>query len=162
MTTHEIRHTLVHSPEQIFDLVADVESYPEFLPGWAAARISKHDGDVYYTDQVVRFGVIYERFGSKTALRRPERIDVTSTDRPFRTFRLTWRFDRLPENGCHVTLAMDVELRSRPLQGLFNWTIPRTGRSLVSAFEARARRLYGRPGPAAPAASTKNPPATEL
>jgi coenzyme Q-binding protein COQ10 len=145
MPRHEIHHALSHTPEQLFDLAADVERYPEFLPWWVAARVRKRDGDVYYTDQVVRFGMVRERFGSKTVLRRPERIDVTSTDRPFRDFRLTWLFEPLPEQGCRVTLSLELELRSPLLQDLVGWAMIRMTGSLMSAFEARARRLYASP-----------------
>jgi coenzyme Q-binding protein COQ10 len=109
-------------------------------------RIRKREGDVYYTDQVVGFGVIRQRFDSKTVLRRPERIDVTSTDRKFRRFHLIWLFDPLPDAGCRVALAVDLELRSKLIQNLFGRAISRTVGSIMSAFEARAHRLYGPSG----------------
>jgi Polyketide cyclase / dehydrase and lipid transport len=83
-------------PEQLFDLAADVERYPEFQRWWIAARIRKWEGDSYYTDQVLGFGPIRVRFGSKTVLHRPERIDVTSDEPPFRRFALSWIFEPLP------------------------------------------------------------------
>lgn len=143
MPSHEAHRTFAYLPEQLFDLAANVECYPEFLPGWAAARIRKREGNIYYTDQVVGFGVIRERFGSKTVLLWPERIDVTSTDRIFQNFRLTWLFDPLPVDGCRVALSVDLELRSKLIQDLFGRAIDRTVGSVMSAFEARAHRLYG-------------------
>jgi coenzyme Q-binding protein COQ10 len=76
-------------------------------------------------------------------LLRPERIEVTSTDGPFRKFHLTWRFDPLPDNGCHVTLLFDLEMHSRTLQELFLRFLRGTAESILTAFEARAVRLYG-------------------
>jgi coenzyme Q-binding protein COQ10 len=143
MSSHEVHCVLVYTPEQLFDLAADVEGYPEFLPWWLAARVRKREGDVYYTDQVVGFGVVRQRFDSKTVLRRPERIDVTSSDRMFRKFHLTWLFDPLPDNGCRVALVVDLELRSKLIQDLFGWAISRMVGSIMSAFEVRAHRLYG-------------------
>lgn len=143
MPSHEAHSALPYMPEQLFDLAADVERYPEFLPWWIAARVRKREVNVYYTDQVVGFGLVRERFGSKTVLQRPERIDVISTDRMFRKFHLTWVFEPLPVNGCQVALSVDLELRSKLIRSLFGRAIIRTVGSIMSAFEARAHRLYG-------------------
>jgi coenzyme Q-binding protein COQ10 len=143
MPSHEAQCALAYMPEQLFDLAADVESYPEFLPWWIAARVRKREGNIYFSDQVVGFGVFRERFGSKTVLQRPERIDVTSTDGIFRNFDLTWRFDPLPGNGCRAALMVNLELRSNLIQDMFNRVILRSVGSIMSAFEARAHQLYG-------------------
>lgn len=145
MSSHEAHCTLAYEPEQLFDLAADVERYPEFLPWWIAARVRRREGDVYFSDQVVGFGLFRERFASKTTLVRPGRIDVTSADRLFRRFVLSWRFERLPDNGCRVDLAVDLELRSKLAHELFRRTIDSTAGSIMAAFEARAHRLYDLP-----------------
>ena len=149
MPSHEVQCALDYTPEQLFDLAADVECYPEFLPWWIAARVRKREGNVYFSDQVVGFGVFRERFGSKTVLHRPGRIDVTSTDGMFQNFSLTWLFGPLPDNGCRVELQVDLELRSNLVQNLFHRVILRSIESIMSAFEARAHQLYypsARPG----------------
>lgn len=143
MPRYEVERALAYTPEQLFDLAADVERYPEFLPAWSAARVKKREGEVYYTDQVVRFGPLRERFASKTVLRRPLRIDVTSFDWTFRRFHLTWSFDPLTGGECRVSLAADLELRSNLVQQLFGRALDRTFGAVMSAFEARAHRLYG-------------------
>ncbi len=143
VASHKVSRVLPYEPEQVFDLVADVERYPDFLPWWVAARISQRDGEVYYTDQVVRFGLVRERFSSKTVLRHPERIDVTSTDRPFRHFSLLWTFDPAHEGNCRVALAVDLELYSRLFHELFGRVLPHTLGGIISAFETRACRVYG-------------------
>lgn len=142
MPTHWGRCTLPYTPEQLFDLAADVERYPEFLPWWVAARVRKREGNVYYTDQVLGRAMVRQRFRSKTTLSRPGRIDVTSTDGPIRNLHLTWRFDPLPDYGCQVSLAVDLELHAQLIQDLFARAITRTVGSIMSAFEARAHRLY--------------------
>ena len=145
MPSNKVSRVLPYEPEQLFDLASDVERYPEFLPWWRAARVRKRGRDVYYTDQVLGFGIIRARFSSKTVLRRPERIDVTSTDRPFRHFNLTWSFDPGPDGGCRVSLLADTELRSALLGGFFDRAVGGAAERIVSAFAARARRLYGVP-----------------
>lgn len=143
MPSHHVQRVLAYTPEQLFDLAAEVERYPEFLPWWIAARVRRREGDVYYTDQVVGFGIVRERFGSKTVLRRPERIDVTSSDGPFRHFHLAWRFEPCPDGACRVSLAVDLELRSWLLQEVFGRAIVERVGAIITAFEARAHRLYG-------------------
>lgn len=143
MPSHRTSRILPYPAEQLFDLAADVERYPEFLRHWLAARIVKRDGDVYYTDQVIALGPLHQRFFSKTVLERPERITVVSDDRLFRTFRLTWEFEPLPAGQCRVALAVDIEFRSRLLRDRFARALARTNERTVVAFEARAHRLLG-------------------
>jgi len=142
MSAHRVHCSLPYSQDQLFDLAADVERYPDFLPWWVAARIEKREGSIYYTDQVVRFAMVRRRFGSRTVLRRPERIDVSSTDGPVRKLSLTWHFDPLPTEGCQVELAVELELRSQVIQDLFAQAMLRTVEPIMAAFEARAHRLY--------------------
>jgi coenzyme Q-binding protein COQ10 len=148
MPRQEVQRVLPHTAERLFDIAADVERYPEFLPWWVAARVRHRQGDVYQTDQVVSLGVLRRRFSSETVLRRPERIEVTSTDRLFRRFELVWAFDAAADEGCLVSLAVDLELRSRVMDALLGQTLAGTVDGIVSAFEARARRFSDSPAPA--------------
>ena len=144
MVSQKIERVLAHfEPEQLFDLAADVERYPEFLRWWAAARIRKREGDIYYTDQVLRLGPIRVRFGSKTVLHRPGRIDVTSDEPPFRRFSLSWLFEPQPCAGCRVSLVAELELRSGLLQQIMDRVLPVAIADIIAAFEARARGLPG-------------------
>lgn len=143
MPSHEARCDLAYSPEQLFDLAADVESYPEFLPWWIAARVRSRAGNVYDTEQIIGFGAFRARFATRTLLERPERIVVTSTDRTFRKFHLEWRFAPLPGTGCRVLLQVELELRSTLAQALFSRTISHSAGSIMSAFEARAHQILG-------------------
>ena len=143
VASHRMSCTLPFEPEQLFDLVADVERYPDFLPWWVAVRVRNRDGNVYDTDQVIAFGIVRAKFSSKTVLWRPERIDVTSTDRPFQHFNLTWLFDPALDGGCRVGLSVDLEFRSKLLQELFGATVARMPRRILTAFETRSHQLYG-------------------
>lgn len=143
MSCHEVHRLLGYTAEQLFDLVADVDRYPEFVPWWTEARVRERDGDVYYTDQVIGLGPIRVRFGSRTVLRRPERIEVTSSDRPFRHFHLVWRFNRVSGKGCRVDLKVDIEFRSRILRNAFGWRLAGETRRIIAAFQSRADRIHG-------------------
>jgi coenzyme Q-binding protein COQ10 len=143
MPSHEVHRLLGYRCEQLFDLVADVDRYPEFLPWWIEAEVRKREGDVYYTDQIVGFGPIRERFRTRTVLRRPERIDVTSSDSPFRQFHLAWQFNSVSGKGCRVVLKVDLEFRSQFLQGLFSWRLAAETGRIMAAFESRSEQFYG-------------------
>ncbi len=143
MLRYKLHRVLSFSPEQLFDLAADVEQYPDYLPWWVSARVVKHEGTVYYTDQIVAFGLIRRRFTTKTTLWRPERIDVTSIDHSLRRFDLSWAFVSVPEGGCRVSLAVNLDLRPNVLEILFRKALAGGINRILVAFEMRARRLYG-------------------
>ena len=143
MSDTTVRRILPFRPDQLFDLVAEVERYPEFVPWWVAARITGREGDSYRTDQVVRFALLRRRFVTETHLFHPARIEVTSNDRGFRRFHIGWTFDPGPQGGCDVGLTMRLELARRPAQEVLARVMSNAPERLVAAFEARARRVYG-------------------
>jgi len=138
-----VTRVLPYQREKLFNLAADVERYPEFLPWWRDATIRHQEGDVYYTDQVVGFGPVTQNFATKTVLRRPDAIEVTSIDDSFETFALNWRFQSPEEGRCEVTLTGELTLRAPFLRSVFDGAVSRSADSILSAFEARARGLYG-------------------
>ncbi len=143
MPKHREVKTLPYTPEQMFDLVADVERYPEFLPWVVGARIGRRDGaSVFHADLLVGFKMIRERYTSRIELHRPRRIDVTYTRGPFRYLENHWQFDPAPE-GCRIEFYLDFEFRSRLLQRVMGSLFHEAVKKMVSAFEARAGKLYG-------------------
>ncbi|MGF1612963.1 MAG: type II toxin-antitoxin system RatA family toxin [Gammaproteobacteria bacterium] len=142
--TYSERRVMPYRAEQIFDLVADVEHYPQFLPMWEEARIVEHGRNVYHTDQVVRIGLLRTRFRSQTRLSRPRRIEITSSEGLFRHFSIRWHFARLPRGkGCQVDCDLVWEVRSPLLQSLLQLVLVEAGQGIVTAFEQRAHELYG-------------------
>jgi coenzyme Q-binding protein COQ10 len=137
--------TLIFSGEQVFDLAADIERYPQFLTGWISSRIKKREGNVCHVEQVVGFGPVRLQFASQAVLHRPHRIEVTSTDPPFRKYSLTWLVADMPTGGCRIRVAAELELRSGLLQRIVNCWLPTTIEDVVVAFEARAHNIYAEP-----------------
>jgi coenzyme Q-binding protein COQ10 len=137
MTTHREARLISASVDRVFDLVADVERYPEFLPLWRHARIYRREGDVYLTEQEIGVGPIRERFRTRTELRRPDRIDVASDDALFRAFHICWTFDPF-RHGCRASIALTWEVRSRSLQSAIDLLLPTVARTMVDAFQRRA------------------------
>ena len=146
MPTHAEKRVLPYTPEQMYDLVADIARYPEFLPWCLAARITKREEDAVYADLVIGFKIFRERFTSKAVLRPPDAIDVSYIKGPRRYLDNHWRF--LPHaEGCLLDFYVDFEFRSRIMQKAIGVLFNEAARRMVSAFERRARVLYG-PRPA--------------
>jgi len=142
MPTHAEQRVLPYSPEQLYELVADIERYPEFLPWCLAARIRSRDGAVVVADLVIGFRMVRERFTSRVTLAPNERIDVSYIEGPLRHLNNHWVFHPHPD-GCLIDFYVDFEFRSRMLQKLIGTLFNEAFRRMVAAFEARAKDLYG-------------------
>ena len=140
-----IRETrrLPYSAEQMFDLVADVDRYPEFLP-WVIATRVRHDGEHSMTaDMLVGFKALREKFTSKVVKHRPNNLNVHYIDGPMRDLDNSWRFEPLPDGGCEIAFCVDFTFKNRMFEALAGQYIDRAFRKMVAAFEARAGELYG-------------------
>ena len=153
MPSHSEKRFLPYRPEQIYDLVADIERYPEFLPWCVGLRIIRREGDTLFADLLIGFKMVREKFTSRVALTPHSRIDVTYMDGPFRYLENRWIFESR-DGGCEIDFFIDFEFRSRILSRLIGPLFHETVRRMVSAFEARARALYGAAESGAPAAAT--------
>ena len=142
MATHAERRALSYTPDQMFALVADVEHYPDFLPWCRAARITRRDGNVIHADLVIGFKMFRERFSSKVTLIPPHQIHVDYVKGPMRHLNNHWRFEP-HEKGCLIDFHVDFELRSALLDAAIGLLFHEAARRMVSAFEARAKALYG-------------------
>ena len=142
MPTHAERRVLPYTPRQLYDLVADIERYPEFLPWCRAARVRKREGNLVIADLVIGFRMFRERFTSRVEL-DPERsqIHVAYAEGPFKYLTNHWLFDDHPD-GCEIDFYVDFEFRSRLLQKAIEVLFSEAVRRMVAAFEARARDLY--------------------
>ena len=142
MKVDSVSRLLPFSCVQVFDLVADIERYPEFLPGWISARILKREANVLCVQQVLGVGPVRIQFASRAVLHRPERIDITSSEPPFRHHHLTWLVTTRSAASCSLGVTADVELDSRLLQHVVNRVLPGSIEDTLAAFEARANSLY--------------------
>lgn len=147
MPRHSETRSLQYTAQQMYDLVADVARYPEFLPWCAAARINAltKDGDarVMDADLVISFKVFRERFASRVTLYDADlRIDTKYLDGPFKFMHSTWDF-RDTETGCDVDFHVDFEFRNVILQKLIGVVFNEAMHRIVRAFDDRANALYG-------------------
>jgi coenzyme Q-binding protein COQ10 len=137
-----------YTAQQMYDLVADVASYPKFLPWCGAARIRSRvpegDCEVILADLVISFKVFRERFGSRVVLYPQEtRLDTEYLDGPFKYMKSTWAFADRDDGGCDVQFFVDFEFKNAILQGIIGVVFNEAMQRIVRAFERRAAELYG-------------------
>jgi coenzyme Q-binding protein COQ10 len=148
MPSHAETRKLPYTAQQMYDLVADVASYPKFLPWTAAARVRKEgpqtDGSTLMeADLVISFKVFRERFGSRVVLwPEDKRIETEYLDGPFKYMISNWRF-KDAEGGCEVQFDVDFEFKNMLLQKAAGLFFYEAMQRIVKAFEARAQDLYG-------------------
>lgn len=148
MPTQGEKKVLPYSAAQMYDLVADVESYPKFLPWTSATRIRSRkdmgDHQVMEADMVISFKVFRERFGSRATLRQKEgKISIEYLDGPFKYLHSDWSFTDQAGGGCEVNFFVDFEFKNAILQKLIGIVFGEAMRRTMRAFEGRAKVLYG-------------------
>ena len=136
---------LPYSCEQMFDLVADVGRYEEFLPWVVATRIRSDSDTKMVADMLVGFKSIREKFTSQVNKIRPNEIDVHYMDGPLRDLDNKWVFKPLENGGCEIHFCVDFTFKNRVFEALAGQYFDRAFRKMVGAFEARANDLYGSP-----------------
>jgi len=143
MPRHSEDRYLPYTPEQLFDLVADVGRYDEFLPWVVAVRVRSSSESETVADLVVGFGAFKERFTSRVHKTRPTLICVDYIEGPLKYLHNEWRFDRAGDGGTDVHFSVDFAFRSRLFESLAGAMFDRALRRMISAFEQRAAALYG-------------------
>jgi len=167
--THKETRIVPHSPRQLYDLVADIDEYPGFLPWCIAARVRKReavaDGELLTADMVIGFKMFRERVTSKVTLHPPTdgasggaaggetggpgahgRIDVEYVEGPLKYLQNHWVFLPAENGGCEIDFFVDFEFRSRILQKIAGALFHEAVSRMVAAFERRATALYGPAG----------------
>lgn len=146
MPKHSDSRHLIYSPEQMFDLVADVDHYPHFLPWCIGARVFQRREKELKADLIIGFQMYKERFTSHVLLERPGHIHVHYIRGPLRYLHNDWRFT--PEgNGCRVDFTVDFEFRAKPFETLVGRVFTEAVQRMVKSFETEAARRYDLPEP---------------
>ncbi len=150
MPSFRVTRTLRHTPQQMYDLVADVERYPEFLPLCESLRVLRRqpgDGEgreVLVAEMGVGYMAIRERFTTRVSLDQPQlKIVAEYIDGPFRHLENRWTFRPAANGGCEVDFFITYEFKSRTLGLLMGSMFDRAFRKFTDAFEGRAARIYG-------------------
>ncbi|MGQ0589497.1 MAG: type II toxin-antitoxin system RatA family toxin [Sphingosinicella sp.] len=146
MPRHSETRNLPYSPEQLFDHVADVGRYQEFLPWVAATRVRANSETEMLADLVVGFKALKETFTSKVRKARPREIEIDYVEGPLKYLHNSWKFHPDGRGGTDVEFCVDFAFRSRIFEALAGQMFDRALRRMIGAFEERAQALYGNLG----------------
>jgi coenzyme Q-binding protein COQ10 len=143
MPTHAERKYCPYSAEQMYSLVADVETYPDFLPWCVATRVREHNGNHMLADMVIGFKMIREKYTSEVTLDPNREVKIVYKNGPFKYLNSHWGFEEEPDGGCTIDFFVDFEFRSALLQKVMGAVFNEAVQLMMSAFEKRAVALYG-------------------
>lgn len=155
MPGHRETRALPYTPDQMFDLVADVARYPEFLPWVSAIRVRSDSETQMLADMIVGFKGLRETFTSRVRKQRPTEVAVEYIDGPLKYLRNEWRFRPDGQGGVLIDFAVDFAFKNRLFEMLAGQMFDHALRKMIGAFEARAAQLYAAsPTPSLPAPSS--------
>ena len=144
MPKHQEKRALPFKPEQLFDLVADIARYPEFLPWCKGARILKREGNLVTADLIIGYKMFQEKFTSRVTLDPPRRISVEYLSGPLSSLKNEWGFRPNGKGGCDLSFDVEFDFRSRVLGGMMEMFFEKAISKMAEAFEKRAYELYGK------------------
>src|SRR5258707_3051061 len=142
MTSYTERLHLKLTVRQLFDLVADVGRYPEFVPWVVAVEIPRHEGQSLWVDMTIGTSLLRRKFSTVAHLDPPHHIDISSRDPLFERFEQRWTFEPASDDGCIVQDRLDLKFRSRLLQMLIGGSLADRAPAMVAALPRRASELY--------------------
>ncbi|HSQ69750.1 MAG TPA: type II toxin-antitoxin system RatA family toxin [Steroidobacteraceae bacterium] len=145
MTIREVRRSalVTFTPEQMFDLVVDVERYPEFLPWVQSAELHQKAESELLASLGMQRGGRRERFTTRNVFERPGWMSLSLVEGPFRVLEGRWAFEPIGEAGTRIDLQMRFEFSSAVVSLVFGRSFEQSCGTLIDAFVARARGLYG-------------------
>lgn len=142
MPTHAEKRILPYSAEQIFNLVADVEKYPEFLPWVLSSKIIKRESEKFIADLEIGYKIIRASYRSEVVLTPHLAIDINYINGPFHYLNNRWKFNQLNEKLMEVDFFIDFEFQSTYLQKLLQSAFGEVVSRMIKAFEKRAASIY--------------------
>jgi coenzyme Q-binding protein COQ10 len=150
MPSFRTTRRVAHAADDMFDLIADVERYPEFVPLCEKLVVRKREGGgegraILVSDMTIAYKVFRETFTSRVTLDKPRlQILVEYVSGPLRALENRWSFRPLGEHACEVEFHIVYEFRSRALALVMGAVFDRAFRRFAEAFERRADEVYGR------------------
>ena len=143
MIKHTETKTFAYPKKQMYELVADVESYPEFLPGWNHVVIIERKENGLIVEQGIGYSQFNWKFLSNAILEPHTHLQITSNEEPFNHLLIDWNLVQKRKGHTDVTLTMEMKMRSVILQTVVNSVISQPITQLLGVFEERAKKVYG-------------------
>ncbi len=144
MPRHTETRTLPFSPEQLYELVSDIERYPEFLPWCLGARVLEHKENVITADLIIGYKMFREKFTSIVTLDAPKNISVSYVAGPLSHLKNEWHFEPAKNGACALSFEVDFDFHSPLMRSMMEIFFDKALRRMVTAFEQRAVTLYPR------------------
>jgi coenzyme Q-binding protein COQ10 len=141
MPRHHDSRTLPYSAEQMYNMVTDIEKYPEFLPWIIALRVKSDSEEDALADMIVGFKGLRETFSCRVLKTRPHLVKVSYIDGPMKHLDNEWRFEDV-DGGCRVDFMVDFAFKNKMFEMLAGQFFDKAFRKMTSAFETRAAELY--------------------
>jgi coenzyme Q-binding protein COQ10 len=148
MPTHAEKKKSPYSAQQMYNLVADVASYPDFLPWCIATRVRSQEDNLMIADMVIGFKMIREKYTSEVTLEEGKKVIIVYKNGPFKYLNSHWIFEDDKDGGCAIDFFVDFEFRSALLQKVMGAVFNEAVQLMMSAFEKRAKQLYSEIAPA--------------
>lgn len=142
MFNYKIVKELNYSDKQMFDLIIDVEKYPEFLPWCKSTNIYDKDTNIFYSDMEIGFNLIKEKFTSKVTTLYSKKIHSEAISGPFNKMNNIWEIENISHNKCRITLNIEFDFKSFLLRNLMGKLFEVSAIKMIDAFENRANYLY--------------------
>ena len=142
MVKFSVKRTLNFSDQQMYNLISDVNKYPEFLPWCISTNVYNMSNNVFYSDMEIGFKLINERFTSKVSLTPPNKVISGTINGPFKKMNNMWKIKHISSNKCEVCLDVEFEFKSFLLQSIMGTLFENASKKMIMAFEERADILY--------------------
>ena len=144
---HKVQRSVLvpHSAEQMFNLVADVEQYPAFMPWCGGSEVISSNEHGMEAAVTISLAGIKQRFATRNTHHFPERIDLELVDGPFSALMGRWAFQTLDSNACKIVFTLEYAFSSRTLEALVGPIFNRIASSFIDSFTKRPGELYGTP-----------------
>jgi coenzyme Q-binding protein COQ10 len=139
---YSIKQKLNYSNKQMFDLISDVEKYPEFLPWCKSTNIYNKSNDIFYSDMEIGFKLIKETFTSKVTLAELNKVSSEAVSGPFKKMNNIWEIEYITDKECELNLTIEFEFKSFILQNIIGKLFEKASKKMITAFEERAKQLY--------------------
>lgn len=142
--THIARSALVpYTAHEMFALVADIPSYPQFLPWCGGARIQSQDEDLVVASIDIAYKGVHKAFTTRNRLQTDKVLEMSLVEGPFRHLHGNWLFNAVGADACRVSFDLDFEVSNRLLAVVINPVFTGIANQMVDSFAARARVVYG-------------------
>jgi len=134
---------LPFSCSQLFDVAADIEQYPKFLPGWTKVQVAERYDGRLQVQQTLGFGLLRINFSSAAIFLRPHSVHVSSEDGPFQSLEIEWHFMPVDERLCRVSLDIELVMKNAALGKLADRFVSSNAQETMACFSRRAEDVYG-------------------